>query len=364
MRILQIHTDLRSGGIEAIVTGLCNEMIKRHELSFCSIYEPNEHDAFFQILDKRISVFTTHKKTPGGNVKYLWKIYRIIAKGNYDIVNMHGCFYYYMLSIFLLHNKISFFYTVHSDAKRENVRWDMKLFGLKSWCFKKNWIHPITISLESQRSFFELYKLPSRMIYNGAPIPNVRYVDMSKYRITSNTKILFHPGRITEAKNQCMLCKVCSRLQREGYDIVLLLAGTKQDENIYTNLQKYFSDRIQYLGERKDIVSMLSVSDALCLSSIWEGMPVVLLEAISVGCIPVCTPVGGVPEVIRNGENGFLAKSIDEEDYYIALKQFLNSDRNTIDRMKNRCLESFKTFNMENVALKYEEYYSEILSRK
>ena len=362
MKILQIHTDLKSGGIEAVVVGLCNEMINRHELSFCTIFEPNVNDVFFSCLDKRIPVYTAHKKTPGGNIKYLWRVYRIIAKGKYDIVNMHGCLYYYLLAVFLLHKKIKFFYTFHSEAQKENVGWDIKLFYLKYWLLKKRWIYPITISLKTQISFEELYGLPSKMIYNGTPKPDVQYFSMDQYRITSNTKILFHPGRITEAKNQHMLCKVCNRLQQEGYDIVLLLAGDNQDQNIYSDISRYFSLRIRYLGERNDIVNILNKSDALCLSSIWEGLPMVLLEALSVGCIPVCTPVGGIPEVISNGENGFLSKSIEEDDYYCALREFLDSDYNTIKRMKEKCLNTFSNFNIQNIALKYEEYYAEILN--
>lgn len=261
MNILQIHMALRSGGIEAVVVGLSNEMVKRHKVSFCSIYEPREEDIFFHRLDSRVLTCSTHKKSPGVNLKYLWKVYRVIVKGNYDVVNMHGYLYYYLIAICLLHNKTRFFYTVHSDARMENGRWDRKLFKLKRYFFKKGWIKPITISKESQRSFTDLYGVPSNLIYNGTSKPSVKPFSMDKYRITSNTKILFHPGRITEAKNQQMLCNVCYRLQQEGYDIVLLLAGEKQKETIYTDLQRYFSDRIKYLGERNDVLDLLSASD-------------------------------------------------------------------------------------------------------
>lgn len=359
MNILQIHMALRSGGIEAVVVGLSNEMVKRHKVSFCSIYEPREEDIFFHRLDSRVLTCSTHKKSPGVNLKYLWKVYRVIVKGNYDVVNMHGYLYYYLIAICLLHNKTRFFYTVHSDARMENGRWDRKLFKLKRYFFKKGWIKPITISKESQRSFTDLYGVPSNLIYNGTSKPRVKPFSMDKYRITSNTKILFHPGRITEAKNQQMLCNVCYRLQQEGYDIVLLLAGEKQKETIYTDLQRYFSDRIKYLGERNDVLDLLSASDIFCLSSIWEGMPMSLLESLSVGCIPVCTPVGGIPEAVTDGVNGFLSRTCNEEDYYIALKRSLEIDDETIHRMRQKCMETFKQFDIFHTSLLYERYYLE-----
>lgn len=143
MNILQIHMALRCGGIEAVVVGLSNEMVKRHKVSFCSIYEPREEDIFFHRLDSRVLTCSTHKKSPGVNLKYLWKVYRVIVKGNYDVVNMHGYLYYYLIAICLLHNKTRFFYTVHSDARMENGRWDRKLFKLKRYFFRNrlNWNH-------------------------------------------------------------------------------------------------------------------------------------------------------------------------------------------------------------------------------
>ena len=360
MNILQIHTDLASGRIQAVVTGLSNELVKRNKVSFCSIFEPREGDVFLRRLDKRIPVYTTHKKTSGASLKYLWRVYLLIRQGGYEVVNMHGCLYYYIIAIFLLHGKTKFYYTIHSDAQRENSGWDRQFVKLKRWFFQKGWVRPITISVESKRSFTDFYKLPSRLIYNGTPKPLVRQIDLEKFRISSNSRILFHPGRITEAKNQKMLCHVCNRLLEEGYDFILLLAGENQNQSIYVDLCDYFSDRIQYLGERNDVIDILGASDGFCLSSIWEGMPMSLLEALSVGCVPICTPVGGIPEAVVDGNNGFLAKSVQEEDYYLALKRFLETDEQTLIKMKQNCIRAFERFDICNTAVHYENYYLEL----
>ena len=73
-------------------------------------------------------------------------------------------------------------------------------------------------------------------------------------------------------------------------------------------------------------------------------MPVTLLEALSIGCIPICSPVGGIPEVINSGENGLLSSDSSEEAYYKALKSFVScTDIETKD-MKQTCLEVFNKF--------------------
>ena len=89
--------------------------------------------------------------------KILWKIFNFIRKGGYDVVNLHGMFYYYVVAVLLLHKKITFFYTIHSDAKKENTKWDKTLLGIKKFCFVKKWIRPITISDASRDSFSDLY---------------------------------------------------------------------------------------------------------------------------------------------------------------------------------------------------------------
>ena len=357
MKILHIHPTLESGGIEAMICNLSNESINRHHVEFCSIFENKEEHIFLQKLDKRINVHSLHKINPGVELSILWKIFCFFKKGNYDVIHIHGFFYYYFIAIFLLHRQCNFFYTVHSDAVMENTRWDKRLLFLKKYCFRKGWIHPITISKMSKQSFDKLYGINSHMIYNGTPKPVIKKIDLSEYRCTPNTKIFFHPGRISLAKNQEMLCKVFSELINEGHDVVLLIAGQNQDKDIYNNISTFFSNRIIYMGERNDVRSIMASSDAFCLSSIWEGMPVTLLEALSVGCIPVCTPVGGIPEVIEHGISGFLSKTNKEQDYYLVLKEFLAMSAEDLIIMKEKVRDNFKKFDIHTTALEYERYY-------
>ena len=71
-------------------------------------------------------------------------------------------------------------------------------------------------------------------------------------------------------------------------------------------------NRVDFLGWRTDIASVLSDIDILLLTSRWEGLPVVFLEAMASGIPIVATNVGGAAEVVENGRNGFLQ---DKGDY-------------------------------------------------
>ncbi|MDE1976907.1 MAG: glycosyltransferase family 4 protein [Elusimicrobia bacterium] len=66
------------------------------------------------------------------------------------------------------------------------------------------------------------------------------------------------------------------------------------------------SSRIKLLGWRQDVPQILAVSDIFVLTSLWEGLPRALLEAMASGLVPVCYAANGVSEMVQDGVNGFL----------------------------------------------------------
>ena len=361
MKILHIHPAMKGGGIEAMICALANEMSKTEDVTVCSMFKPNDDDVFWGKLSNHVHRISLGKTKEGFSLKILLRIWKLINSGGYDVVNMHGFFYYYVLSVLTQRRKARFFYTVHSDASMENGSWGRYVFGIKKRCFIKGIVKPITISKASNNSFHNLYGIDGRIIENGIPLqiisnkPNM----VDKMRITDSTKVFLHPGRITEAKNQVVLCKVFRRLIENGHDVALIIAGSKQEDEIYERMEPYFNDRIKYIGERKDVLELLARCDGMCLPSIWEGLPVTLLEALSVGCIPICSPVGGIVDVVKNGVNGLLSISSSFDDYYAIMVSFLNMTEANVSAMKEKAKESFKAYDIKETAKRYLEYYTE-----
>lgn len=365
MKILQIHQNLEGGGIEAMICHLSNEMVKTNDVTFCSIFEPKPSDVFYQKLLPEVKRISCHKVNRGFSIQEIFAICRIIRQGNYDVVHIHGFFYYFFLAIlFNLLSHTRFFYTVHSDALMENSPWDLRVLWLKKLFFKCGFIHAITISKASQDSFTKLYNCKSRLIFNGIKKYETAWQTESlvaKYKFTEHTKVFVHAGRLDVPKNQMVLCKVFQTLIDEGHDVVLLIAGgiCLASPEIYENLKPMFNNRIVYLGERNDIPQLMSECDAFCLPSIWEGLPVTLLEALSVECIPICSPVGGIVNVVKNGVNGILSSSSEEKDYLAAVSCFLAMTEPEKAEMKKNCLASFENYRIENTAKQYLDYFKQ-----
>ena len=362
MRILHIHPSMLGGGIESVICSIAGEMARQgHDVTVCSIYRPKEDDIFWYKLPANVHRDTLGKESTGFSLREVFSVYRYIRRGHFDVVQLHGFLYYFFFAVVMLPRQ-KFFYTFHSDARRESFKWDVRFFPLKKLAFRLGLVRAITISPASQQSFKDLYGCKSYLCENGIPAPVVdtgqNVVDES--RLSPSTKVFLHPGRITEAKNQLVLVRVFRRLIDEGYDVVLLIAGKEEDDAILRQLRPYFSERIRYLGLRTDVPSLLAKAEGMCLPSVWEGLPITLLESLAVGCIPICSPVGGIVNVVEDGRNGLLSKSSSEEDYYQTMQRLLAMDADGIARMKQQARASFQPYHISHTVKKYLAAYAGI----
>lgn len=142
-------------------------------------------------------------------------------------------------------------------------------------------------------------------------------------------------GSLTEKKGHRYLLEACKQLP----GMYLLIVG---DGYLRLELEKYASDHIRFLGVRSDIRDLYAASDAVVLPSLWEGMPNVILEALASGLPVVATNVGGVSEVVNDGENGFLVPTRDPVALAQALKKV--GDAHTRARLAYHASLSVKNF--------------------
>lgn len=360
MNISHYTESLNEGGIASFLASLVPIQSKNNIVQICTIFA--NQDIPTGLKDSSIKILSLNNtQTFLSYLKFPFKVFRHINKSDSEIINIHCSFIYYIIAILLLHNRKRFFYTVHSDAFKEknSSKLEAIIWPIRRFFFKKGWIKPIAISTQSEDSFYRLYGFHAHIINNGIPIESaLPSSEMSSYRNTPNTKLFVHAGRISRAKNQVLMCKVFKRLIDEGMDIHLVIAGGIQDEAIYSELENFWSDRITYLGSRNDVLSLFKSSDFMLLPSIWEGLPISLLEAMSQSCIPVCSPVGGIPSVIRHMENGILMHDSSEDSIYQTLKNVLNLSECQIYRLSIKCLSSVKEFSIDKTAREYLNYYS------
>lgn len=357
MKILEIIPQLSSGGAERFVVDLCNELVLSNEVYLLVYHDLDEHGFYVSELSPRVNIINI-KKNVGISISVFWKVYKIIQSIRPDVVHMHLRAILYVLPSILCYRKnTKYFMTIHSAADKEVGGRIGSI--VRKICFNKQLVCPITISKESLDSFIAYYKFSAPLIFNGRSIPPKISIsdsvneEINSYKLTKSTKIIVHLARFNELKRQPLLAKVSKRLYEEGFDFTILMIGSTAVSSVLHEVQSIASPVVHILGERKKPLEYLAMADSYCLCSSYEGLPISLLEAMAVGALPVCTPVGGIVDLIKDGKNGILASDLSEDSLYAALKRFLSLSPDDYFVMKKQAMEDFKPYSMENCATDY-----------
>lgn len=151
------------------------------------------------------------------------------------------------------------------------------------------------------------------MIYNGIDIERyARPTGVAALRaalgIASGAPVIGTVGSLYPVKGQIYLLQAMARIAAEVPAAVCLIAGRGElRERLEGEAAALgVADRVKFLGYRTDVPDLLGVLDVFALPSLSEGLPLSLLEAQAAGKPVVASQVGGSPEVVEEGDNGFL----------------------------------------------------------
>jgi glycosyltransferase involved in cell wall biosynthesis len=150
-------------------------------------------------------------------------------------------------------------------------------------------------------------------------------------------------GRISPEKGQVEFLRAAAVLAREFKDARFVICGApiSLQDNYFRMVEKYADFLpVDLLGWRDDIGAVLAELDLLVIASKAEGMPRVMLEAFSAGVPVVAFPVGGIPEVITDGETGFLVRERTPEALAACIREIINRGHGPLTRLAGdaRCL--------------------------
>jgi len=174
-------------------------------------------------------------------------------------------------------------------------------------------------------------------------------------------------GRFEIAKDYPNMLRAFARVRERQPQAVLLLVGrgSLQEETEALTRELGLGGSVRFLGVRGDVAEVMSAADGYVMSSAWEGMPMVLLEAAAAALPIVATMVGGNHEVVREGESGFLAPPRDHEALGAAMLRLTGLPEPQRRAMGERGREHIRThYGLGRVAERWENLYREVLARK
>lgn len=363
MRILQFIFDLSSGGAEKFTVDLTNQLAKENEVFLCVIMKEDKKLSFFknQLLGKVNYVNLNCSK--GINFKTFITIFKLLNQIKPDVVHAHlNVILYLYLPALIFKNRIKFIHTLHNLApKTIGFKWQK---SVNKGFYKRGFINAVAISRICKNSFINFYGHQKvTLVENGVTNPiitNETYEVKRKINTLKNKqsdKVFIHVARFSEQKNQQLLINVFNKVIEKKFGVILIIIGHGFDNEYAKSLKEISKEGIYYLGTVTNISDYLLNSHAFVLSSLWEGLPISLLEAISCGIIPVCTPAGGIPDVIKDETIGYISKDYTEKGLNDAIIKCLenmeNFDRSNLKRYFN------EYFSIEKCSKKYAKIYSQ-----
>ncbi len=219
---------------------------------------------------------------------------------------------------------------------------------------------------EAVKKFIAKYEYipPNRIsvIYHGVDInrffKKVNIDDIRKQlRISKDNFVIGIIGRITEQKGHIYLLRAVAELKSKIPSIKLLVIGTgelQQELSDYCH-KSNIENHVSFLGFRNDMPELYSLMNVLCLPSVYEGLGLVLVEAMLCNTITVGSKIHGIEEIINDGINGFLVPPRDSEALIKVLYKIYKSDydKNMLVQARLAALQFDFTKNLKKIEKTY-----------
>jgi glycosyltransferase involved in cell wall biosynthesis len=312
-RLMLITHDLAIGGLQQVVVNICRTIDR--EYFDVSVLCLRELGPFTPEIEKLgIKVFCIPQKKTGVDYFSFLKVAKILRQQQIEIIHTHNTQPFIDGVIGGLIAGVNTM--IHTDHARDFP--DKKRYMFAEWLMSHFVYKVVGVSEHTSQNLIRYEKIsPGKIvtIYNG--IDGSKYdivIDKKKKRselgIRGNDPIIGLGVRLTDQKGLTFLLQAMPELIKRFPGITLIIAGEGPLEN---DLKKEASalginDNVMFIGPRLDMPELLQLFDLYVLPSLWEGLPMVLLEAMAARCPIVATDVGGNASAITNGINGSLVK--------------------------------------------------------
>lgn len=301
MKILILVPNLLIGGVQTFAVDLAISLAnKGNEIHLTSF--SNEIDQKYEsVLNKSPVIYFSLNKKPGFSFKFINDLNLYISNLNPDLVNTHSSRTIRYVFLTKAVKKIPVIHTITNNPKIYNK----KLFLFYKLNLKRKLrLKFVGISDLVSKTFVEVYKCDHKRIttiYNGIPI-----CDEEKILSESKKYDLFFCGSLSEIKRPFLLIESFAKAKNKKLTLLIAGSGNLFDNTVKLASDLGVSDRVTFLGAVANPLEYCLKSRYFINTSISEGNPISVLEAMSAG-LPVIAPkVGGIPDLIDDGVNGYL----------------------------------------------------------
>lgn len=378
LRVNLVTTSLMLGGAELQVFNLAMELHRRgHAVSVTTMRDPE--DLTYELSEAGIPLYSLGMRRGVPDPRALLRLAQLIRSERPNVVHSHMVHANLLTRLCRWMAPIPVLIsTAHSIS--EGARWREVAYRLTDFLCDMT----TNVCRQCVSHFIEVGAVPKkriRYIPNGIDIEafTASCATSSEVRqqlgISENTFLWLAVGHLEEAKDYPNLIDAFASLVAhntgsgsgsEGFRLLVVGAGSLEQElRQKASLAGLDESHLLLLGARTDVSSLMAAADALVMSSAWEGLPTVLLEAGALSLPAVVTDVGGNRELVTNGLTGFVAppgdfRALAEE--MSRMMELSSADRQEMGRRLRHLVEV--RFGLGAVVDQWEQLYWELLEAK
>jgi len=357
-KIVHVISNLSVGGAQILLFDILKNL-KLHEEFDIFVVTINSGEYLKKYKESGIKVIDLKEKGLI-NLFIFFKLFKQIKNINPDIVHTHlnkADFYGRLAAksagVKLIYSTCHNYSTTHSGADINKKSFFDIIDNFVINYSKSNLIAISNLVKKYLSNRDERYKSITEVIYNGVNIKNEKYILNAeeqielreKYNIGKDDFLISVIGRLEKQKNQLFFLESIKEKILRDKNISVLIIGDGAIRNTLEDFVKLnnLSEKVKFTGFIYNAEPFIEISDLICIPSLWEGFGLVVIEAMIKRKIVLASNVGGIPEIIEDGKNGYLFESqnkvnlSEKIDYLIDNKDKLdNIKQNAIDLIKEK----------------------------
>ena len=372
MKVLHLISGGDTGGAKTHINNLLVELDKMIDLKMiCFI----EGEFFYELKAKGIDI-EVFKQEKRYDMSIMSRLKKEIERENYDIIHCHGARANFISMFLKREYNIPFITTIHSDYKldfKDNFYKKIAYTAMNTIALKK-FDYYIAISTNFKQMLVDrgFNKNNIFTVYNGIDFKdNIKYIPkeefLKRYNINAENKIIVGiAARLDLVKDHDTFIEAAYKVLQTRRDIIFLIAGDGNEEKRLLSKVKELKieDHVHFLGFVKDPYSFFNAIDINVLTSVSESFPYVILEGARFKKPIISTNVGGVSDLIIDGNNGWLINIGDSEALSRYIKYFLNDEAKIKTFGENLYMNVKNKFSSQKMALDHLRIYENIIQTR
>jgi glycosyltransferase involved in cell wall biosynthesis len=371
MKILHIIDSEGLYGAEAMLLNLASEQIKQGvQVTILNMRRCNPNKVSLQSEAARLGVhFCTFQIKTGPDIVGAMKIICYAKTAGIDIIHSHG----YKPNILIGFippriRKMPLVITLHGWTSTVQV----DKLRLYEWLDLKSLKHAdVVVSVSKATGHHRaLRELRTETIHNGISKiefkPKAELANQSLVKFCENNFTIGSIGRLSPEKGYGYLIDAFSVFaRREGKVKLVILGDGKEKSDLQRKIDKSeLGKRILLAGYQSNAALYIPLLKIFVLSSLTEGLPITVLEAMQANVPVICSKVGGLEEMLVDKETGILVEKENVTEMSRAMETLYLSEELRSKISANAKKLSTSQFSSETMAAKYKKLYDRILYKK